>query len=221
MKNLIMKDIRLVRFMNVLILFMGLLFGYVGTTSIIVFKSKIIYGYGIFVMVYMFSMFSFQQDEKSKSNIILNSFPVNRDDIIRARYTATMIYLVFAAITIFIVASISINIISNSFIGSMPTLFDMVFIIGICLLFFSMYLPFQYYYMGKAQIFNAIFYMLLILSPNLLSKYAPKIETIRWVNAIVSMNFKSITFMLVGLGVILYLISLQVSKQIYKAKEFY
>lgn len=220
MKSLIMKDIRLTRFMNLWMLFIGLLFGYIGTTSIIVFKSKIIYGYGIFVMVYMFSMFSFQQDEKFKSDIILNSFPFNRDDIIMARYTTTIIYLVFSAITIFIVANISINIFDDSFIGSMPTLFDILFIIGICLLFLSMYLPFQYYYMEKAQIFNSLFYALLILLPNLISKYIPKVESIKWINNLVEMDLKTITLMLVGLGIILYFISLQLSKQIYRAKEF-
>lgn len=220
MKYLVMKDIKLLRFMHLLTLIWGIAAAYIGTIVDNIFKSKIIYGYGIFVMVYIFLIFSTQYNTKTKTDIIINSFPVNRNDVVRAKYVVTILYMIFSAVLVFISSNIAISIFSKSLVINKATILDILFIISLSLIFFSIYLAFQYYNLGKAQAFGSIFYIFLIMAPNLLSKYAPKIETIKWINKLAKMDLKSFTFILLGFGIILYFISLQLSKQIYKAKEF-
>lgn len=221
MKWLIIKDFKVLKLMNLWMIFMGMLFGFIGTTSIFPFGSNMVYGYGIFIMIYMFLMFSLQIEEKSKSYIMINSLPANKKDIVTARYISTIIYLLSSVIFILLISNISIGLFDISIITNSLSLFGILFIIAICLIFVSMYLPFQYYYMSKSQIFNALFYALLILLPNLINRYASKIEDIKWINYLGAINFQSFTFIILIIGVILYLISLSISQKIYKAKEFY
>ena len=216
-----MKDFKVLKFMNLWMVFMGILFGFIGTTSIFSFGSNMIYGYGIFMMIYMFLMFSLQIEEKSKSYIMVSSLPGRRESIVGARYISTIIYLIFSIIFIFIVARVSIELFPLSLVTNSPSVFSILFIIGLSLIFVSIYLPFQYYYMSKTQIFNSLFYALLILLPNLINQYASKIEKIKWIHSLFSMNLKSLIIITLGIGVLMYIISLQVSQKIYKAKEFY
>lgn len=221
MKWLIIKDFKVLKLMNLWMLFMGTLFGFLGTISILEFGSNMVYGYGIFIMIYMFLMFSLQIEEKSRSYITISSLPVNKEDIVKARYISTIIYLLSSVIFILLISNISIGLFDISIITNSLSLFGILFIIAICLIFVSMYLPFQYYYMSKSQIFNSLFYVLLLLLPNLINQYASKIEDIKWINYLGTMNSKSFTFIILIIGIILYLISLNISQKIYKAKDFY
>lgn len=221
MKLLIIKDFKVLKLMNPWMLFMGTLFGFLGTISIFPFGSNMVYGYGIFVMIYMFLMFSLQIEEKSKSYIMINSLPANRKDIVTARYISTIIYLLSSVLFILLISNISIGLFDISIITNSLSLFSILFIIAICVIFVSMYLPFQYYYMSKSQIFNSLFYVLLILLPNLITQYASKIEGIKWINYLGTMNFKSFTFIILIISIVLYIISLNISQKIYEAKDFY
>lgn len=221
MKQLIIKDFMVLRFINLLIIFMGILFGFIGAISTIPFSANMIYGYGIFVMIYMFLMFSLQIEEKSKSYIMVSSFPLNREKIVTAKYISIIIYLIVSALFIILVSNISIRLFTVTLSENTPSIFSLLFIIGICLLFLSVYLPFQYYYMAKSQMFNSLFYGILILLPNILSRYGFRIENIKWINSLVKIDLKNIIFIVLGIGILMYLISLKVSQKIYKAKEFY
>lgn len=220
MKELIMKDFKVLKFMNLWMLFMGILFGFIGTTSTIPFNS-IVYGYGIFVMTYMFSIFTLQIEERSKSYIMVISLPTNRERIVLAKYISTMIYLLFSVIFVLLIAMISIVLFPSSLMENTPSIFNISLIIGLCLIFLSIYLPFQYYNVGKVQAFNQVFYIFLILLPNIIPRFASKIESTNIFQKSINMNFKSVTFIILGIGILLYLISLNLSQKIYKAKEFY
>ncbi|MDR7855432.1 ABC-2 transporter permease [Tissierella sp.] len=220
MKNLVIKDIKVLRFMNLFILVVGIVSAIIGNTVNEILKSKLIYGYGIFLMVYVSISYTTQYDIKAKSDIMLNSLSINRNDIVKARYISSILYLLFSIGVIFIATNISKYLFASNNLGNPVKILDMLFLSGICLIFISLFLPFQYYNMEKVQIFNSIFYIILVLSPNLVSKYMPNIGTSKWFDAAMKMDFKSITYSLLGLGIILCFISLQISKQIYKTKEF-
>ena len=220
MKYLVMKDIKLLRFVHLFILVWGIGAGIIGTFVDNIIKSKIVYGYGIILMIYIFSMMLSQYNTKTKTDIIINSFPVTRANVVRAKYIVTIVYMVFSAGVVLISSIILKSIFGNIFLGSAATIFDMVFIIGLSLIVFAFYLVFEYYNIGKIAAYNQLLLILLASGPSLLSKYGPKIENIKWINKLSKMDLKSITFILLGFGIILYFISLQLSKQIYKAKEF-
>ena len=93
MKQLVMKDIRLLRFINLIIFCAGIFSGYVGVDTVDIYKSKVIYGFAIFIMIYMITIFSTQHEAKTKVDMMLNSFPVNRYDIVRAKYISMGFYI--------------------------------------------------------------------------------------------------------------------------------
>lgn len=224
MKYLVMKDIKILRFVHLFILSFGIGAGIIGTFVDNIIISKMVYGYGAIVMVYLFLMMLSHHNNKTKTDIIINSFPVTRANIVRAKYIVTILYIVFSAGVVYISSIISKNIFKDIFkdisSGIGATTFDMVFITGLSLIVFSLYLTFQYYNIGKIEAYNQLFIILISAGPSLLGKYGPKVEDIKWINKLAKMDLKSITFIFLGFGLILYIISLQISKQIYKAKEF-
>lgn len=220
MKELIIKDLKLLKLSGIFAVIAGLMFAYAGTTYIMVYKSQIIYGYGIFVLLYIGLMFLTQRELKAKSDMIFNSFPVKRNDIVRARYIVILLYLLFVSAIIYIGSNIFMFSLSPAIIGEPATIMDILFIVGLCLMFFSLYLPFEYYNLGKAQFLNSIFYMIMILLPNIMNRYWDKVFASNLFHRIIQLDFKSITYILIGVGIIVYLLSLQLSKKIYRSKEF-
>ena len=220
MKQLVIKDIRLLRFINLFILCGGLFFGYVGVSIDHVYKSKLVYGFAMFIMVYVVSMFSTQYDVKGKADMMLNSFPVDRYDIVKSKYISMGLYILFITGIVFLSSNISKIIFSTTTVGNPATIWDVLFILGLSLIFFSIYLPFHYYNVGKAQAFNQIFYIILILLPNIISRFGRKFENAEIFQNIINMDWKILILLFAGVGIIMYLISLQISKGIYKGKEF-
>ncbi len=220
MKQLVIKDIRLLRFINLIILCVGILSGYVGVSIDNIYKSKLTYGFAMFIMIYMVSTFSTQHEAKTKVDMMLNSFPVNRYDIVRAKYISMGFYILAISGIVFLSSNLFKAVSNNEMMCNSATIFDILFILGFVLMFFSMYLPFHYYNVGKAQAFNQIFYIILILLPNIIGRFGSKIESTKIFGSIISMDLKIITLMFVVVGIMMYLVSLQISKSIYKTKEF-
>ncbi|WP_353095764.1 ABC-2 transporter permease [Tissierella praeacuta] len=220
MKQLVIKDIRLLRMINLFVFCGVAIFGYIGMVTENIYKSKLIYGFSVFIMIYIVSIFSTHHEIRAKSDVMLNSLPVNRYDIVGAKYISMGFYIFAISGVGFITSNISKIIISSKAIGSPVTIFDIFFIIGLSLVFFSIYLPFQYYSIGKSQAFSQIFYMLLIILPNVISRFGRKIETTNLFKNIIRMDLKLFALIFAVSGIILYLISLQISKRIYKMKEF-
>jgi hypothetical protein len=220
MKQLVIKDMRLLKIINLVILCGGILFGYIGVSIDHVYKSKLVYGFAMFIMVYMVSMFSTQYDVKGKTDMMLNSFPVDRYDIVKSKYISMGLYILFITGVVFLSSNISRIIFNTTIAGNPATIWDVLFIFGLSLVFFSIYLPFHYYNVGKAQVFNQIFYIILILLPNIISRFGNKIGSTEIFQGIINMDWEIVILMFVGVGIIMYLISLQISKNIYKGKEF-
>lgn len=220
MKQLIMKDIRLLRYINLVMLCVGILFGYVGLKAENIYMSKLIYEFAMFIMIYITSMYFTQYDVKGKIDLMLNSLPVDRYDIVKSRYISLMVYIVSIPLITFISSNIFSIIFRKTVVGSSATIWDVLFVWGLSLVIFSIYLPIHYYSIGKAQIFNQIFYILLIILPNVVGRFGSKIENTGIFQRIISLNFRTIILIFVSIGAIMYLISLQMSKNIYKGKEF-
>lgn len=221
MKQLVMKDIRLLKTINLIIFCAGIFSGYAGVDTVDIYKSKVIYGFAIFIMIYMITIFSTQHEVKTKVDMMLNSFPVNRYDIVRAKYISMGFYILAISGIVFLSSNLFKAVSNNEMMCNSATIFDILFITGFALIFFAIYLPFQYYSIGKAQVFNGIFYAILIILPNIISRYGSKIVDTDIFGRIISMDLKIIALMFVGIGIMMYLVSLQISKGIYKAKEFY
>ena len=97
---------------------------------------------------------------------------------------------------------------------------EILFVLGLFVLFLSVYLPFEFYNIGKVQVFNSIFYILLILLPNLVRKYVNEIVNSKIFRTLMKLDFNTFTMVLLGVSIISYVISLNISKGIYDKKEF-
>jgi len=220
MNSLILKDFQLLRFVNIIMLIVVGLFTFVGMSIENAFFSQLFFSFLIFLFTYAASMFLSVWESKTKGDIILNSLPVKRNDIVKARYLTVLIYTLVASFIVFLLSNLVHIFMATEFRGNPSSIFTIFLSIGINLLFFTFYLPFQYYSIGKVQIFNGIFYMLLILAPNFLSKYREFIMKTSFFKYISSLNFVPISFVFLIIAVLFYIFSFVVSINIYRSKEF-
>src|SRR5699024_8291503 len=156
-----------------------------------------------FTMLYFVSVWISQKDLKNKGDILLNSLPVKRKDIVGGRYLSIFVYILLITIYIFIISHIATILTKDILPGATMSAFSLLLVIGLSLIFFSIYLPFQYYNIGKIQAFNQIFYILLIILPTILGRYLDKIMTSRLLLYFVNLNLSlnGIIFIILGLGI--------------------
>ncbi|MBU5439937.1 ABC-2 transporter permease [Tissierella sp. MSJ-40] len=221
MKNLVMKDLRLTTKMNIFALLYGIIIGFTGLMINDVYRSKTMYIVGMSLSIYIVAIYTSGFEGRAKSDIILNSFPINRIDIVKAKYVSMIIYIILGGM--FIIIPTQIFKLIGSFsgkVGNPASLFDFLFVLALSLIFYSIYLPFYYKSDDGLRTFNQVFYMIMIIIPGVIGKLGKKIEGTELFSYIIGMDLKSVILILLGLGVVLYIISLQISKQIYLKREF-
>lgn len=221
MTSLIKKDFKLLGAYGIVIGVFGLFYSILGYKTKNFILSQIYFGYIIFFLTYVMLMYSINFDEKSKADIVLNSLPLKRADIVKARYISYFIYpLIFGGVLFIITKLLHTLKISEYTNGTPLGLFSLLFIVSITLVFLSFYLPVYYLGIGNAKTINQIFYLFLIMAPGLIRRLTRNIDFTRFVELLNKLDFRLITLSILGFSIILYLLSLELSKRIYKAKEF-
>ncbi len=220
MFNLVIKDLKLSVMMSIFGFFFPVFISLAGLkTSMPAFQVNIMYVLAIFMITYFSIMYSNGYDQKNKSDIILNSFPINKKDIVRGKY---LLLLIFS-----IIYSISVIAITNVFIllgigkGGQPAdIWDVIFAMNLLLIFYSIYYPIYFKSENGLATFNQLVYMLIILTPAILNRFGKMLVGTKVVNVLMQMNIRKINISLLILSIIIYYISLQISKIIYGNKEF-
>ncbi|MBU3191789.1 ABC-2 transporter permease [Clostridium bowmanii] len=222
MFNLVIKDIAIQK----KTLLYALLYAIIAP---IAFFSMAPNGFGLYVLppmatTYIFISLAVSYDEKNKSEIVINSLPIKRVDIVISKYIS-----VFVFATIGIIYSILIGFIGK-FTGLQVfamsiSLLDIVLVFtSVCIfssIFFPVYFKFGYI---KMNFFNVILAMVVIFLPSIAISYAienPNSIFVQKINYFLS-NTSSFTQNSLALliGLIFFLISLIISIRIYKNKEF-
>jgi len=222
MLNLIIKDI-LIQKKTIIYALLYTIFMEVSFSSIL--PS----GFGLYVMspmviTYLFISLAVQYDDKNKSEIILNSLPVKKSDIVIAKYVSTFVFGIVG-----IISSIIVGFIGNTtglliFIGSISTLDIVLVVMSICI-FSSIFYPVYFKFgVSRMKIFTVLIFMVLFFVPtsaidyinqntnnSLVQKY------ISFINATSGVTLNSLVLII---ALILFLISLMVSIRIYNNKEF-
>ncbi len=219
MKQLIMKDIRLVGILNLVIVGIGIMGGFIGLFLEENFKSNYAYAFVMIVILFLVNTSIVTKESKSRPDSLIMSLPVNKFDIIKARYL-TMIIYIFGILGIIYLTSNIGKLLFSSMQGSPLDLVGILTISSIFIIFLSFYLPFQYYDSKNAQMFSSILYMIIILLPNILKNLNIDINDLGFVENLLKMDFGSIGFIVFGLGLAFYIVSTFVSKGIYEGKEF-
>lgn len=219
MFSLIMRDIRIVSYMNLFIPIAAIVSGYIGVSLDNPIKSNLAYLLGTIISVYFTIIMLTTKEAKTRANALIVSLPIKRFDVVKSRYVSMLIYIIFASIIVYISSHTS-KIIFDDVYGSPLALNAILIISSIIIMYLVFNLPFQYYNLGKAQIFNSIFYVVVILSPNIFNRLNINIAESTLMKNILELDLNQFSLILFGISILLYFISLFVSKSIYEAKEF-
>lgn len=218
MKSLIIKDIKLTGF---LMKFLIVLFGTL-TTLIISVMDNIYYtfwGYLASVIFFMGLVYWVinNLDQHTGADIVLNSIPVEKEVIVKARYASIIIYILSISFMVPVLSILIKNEISMP--NGIPITMGLSFhIIGITILLYAIYMPFDFYHRGNMEkVKGSMFAEILILI--IIAVFSMKQNNIIY-RSIKAIDINSFPVLLIILSTLSYLISLHISIKIYRDKEF-
>lgn len=182
-----------------------------------------VYTAAIVAFTYLMVMGAFAYDDKSKSDIMLNSLPVKRKNIVMAKYMS-----LFAYVTIGTVAFIAVNSlisVSNVNVKTYPV--DLESVVGavfaISLLnsiSFPMMFKFGY---TKSRIYNMILFLSIFFGAPYIVNFFSKPEStfaVKVINFLKNLSDIAIASGLLAVSCIIIFISYLISVKMYKGREF-
>jgi len=173
---------------------------------------------------YSFISYGATYDDKNKSEIILNSLPLNRVDIVISKYISIFVFAVIGIIYSVLIGFIGRSAGLSMFTGSI-SLANIVLVLTSVCIFGSIFFPsyFKFGYM-KTRIFNTVFFVAMFFLPIYAVRFAtsnPNNVLVEKFNRFIN-NTSSFTLscLAITISLIIFLISLLISIRIYKNKEF-
>ena len=222
MLNLVIKDI-LIQKKSLLYAFLYAIF------LSITFSTLKPEGMGLYVLcpiviTYLLIYYAVNYDDKNKSEIIINSLPIKREDIVIAKYISTFIYAIIGIIYATVIALIG-KYIGFSIYTMSISLLDIILVFAAVGIFASIFFP-VYFKFGaiKARIFNILLFMIIFFLPVTAIDYAikhPNNTLVQKLNYFIN-NTSSFTqnSLVLIIGMIFFLVSIMISIHIYNNREF-
>lgn len=179
----------------------------------------------VFTMVplfiaYMLLMGACGYDDKNKCDIMLNSLPINRIDLVISKYLSTLVFMFIGVILTFLISTV-LNLFGLSHLNRTINIEDILgFSISIIILS-SFYFP-VYFKLGyqKSRYVNISVFMLFLIVPSILSKIIVKGSTppsfILYLN---SQPDWLISSFIIVIAIIVLLISMLLSIKLYINKD--
>lgn len=221
MYNLIRKDFLVQR--NIF------LFGLLYTVfAAFVFKEMVPGGGAIYMVapyatVYLLVMYACGFDDKNKAEIILNSLPITRAELVTAKYVSAIGFMAVAILFSMLIGAIGIF---TGFpeIERFISMNDVLIVLISGLVFVSIFYPLYFKFgMDKMRIVNVALFMVLFFAPNLITSFAAENPESNVVKAVLSIvNETNASLLKAGsliAVIIIYLLSLFISIKIYRNKE--
>lgn len=218
MFNLVKKDLKLSTKINIFAVAYAMFISVMGMNVPVDLPVNIMYILGIINFVFVSVIYSIGYDDKNKSEVVLNSFPIDRKDIVIGKYVALLIFIFISCISVFLLT----NIIKGLGVkpdGRPADIWDIVAAMSLLLVFYSIYYP-LYFKLGDLRMFNSILWMLVFVGPTILGKIGRKLESKGLLKGMASLNIRQITLFAFIFSILIYYISLQISKKIYMTREF-
>jgi len=218
--NLIVKDLKLSGKMNLFGLFFPVFISFAGVKAAqLNLKFNILYILAIFMITYFSSMYSNGFDIKNNSDIALNSFPINRVDVVRGKYLVIFIYAALYSLSIIAITNIYV-LMGLADGGRVANIWDVLAALILIVIFYSIYYPLYFKSENGLATVNQLIYILIILAPALIQKFGGILSQSFIFSRIMNLDIEKIAIVFLGFSVFVYFISLQVSKRIYLSKEF-
>jgi ABC-type transport system involved in multi-copper enzyme maturation permease subunit len=175
-------------------------------------------------VVYLLIQYSFAHEDKNKSEIMLNSLPISRKDIVIAKYLSIFLYIGLAMVAYMLATLIvmAIKIPVKVHFLSIENITTTLFIVS---LMTSSYLPvvFKLGYL-KAKMFNIVMFLLFFFIPmGLLSlsqnpEFALSIS--KTLDGFANWSDWQIATLIAGISLLMMFISCCISIRIYNNREF-
>lgn len=179
---------------------------------------------GLVAVTYMLSMIACAYEEKNKSDLLLNSLPIKRVNIVASKYLSVLIYAVMGILAY--IAMITIINLLNMPLKTYPLSLEILIgsLAAVCLMtgiWFPIYFKFGYM---KMRVANFVLFFLFFFGSSLMTQFIKSKQDSLWVKNIISFfDTKSdITIALLFLVIIaLYmLLSFLLSVWFYNKREF-
>jgi len=202
MFNLIRKDIVLQKKMLMIMLPVIVIYLILGTSSIWV---------GILISIVMI-MDAFSSDEKTSINLLLNSLPYTRKEIVSSKYIGA-IFLTCVVVFIIFIGNLVIH-------QEITAWIELAFIVSVVMVFISLIFPFSYKFKSKYLLFASIvffaIYLLVIkfFIPNLFD------EIREYVGILLTLQSTQFYLLIAFSIIVLYVCSWLLSIRIYRKKVF-
>ena len=222
MLNLIIKDIVIQKKIFLYVLLCSILL----PISFYAYKLGGLVLYVLFPILatYTFITYGVTYDDKNKSEIILNSLPLNRVDIVISKYISIFVFAVIG-----IIYSVLIGFIGRSaglsMFNSSISLVDIILVLTSVSIFGAIFFLtyFKFGYM-KSRIFNTVIIVAMIFLPMEAIPFAagnPNNILVQKFNYLISnMSGFVLNFLTLIIGFIIFFVSLLISIRIYNNKEF-
>ena len=218
MINLLVKDLLLLK--------KSIWLPFVYSSMIVFFFSKTdsaaqtIYIMGINMISYILIMYSTAYDDLNKSDIMLNSLPINRKDIVSERYLSIFVFILASSIIMAFTGVImtllgiggNIRIIKLSDIGMAATSLSIIVFL---------YLP-VYFKLGylKAKLVNFLVFFAVFFLPTLLARLLAKNTSIAFLRSLNQLTEMQLVLIMLTFAGVLGLISYVLSLSFYRKREF-
>lgn len=182
------------------------------------------YGMGTIAIGYIFFANACSYDEKNKSDIVLNSLPIRRSQIVLARYLAVFTFAVIGLAMIGILGAV-MKLAGLPFPGRYIGLLDITGSLAALMLMASCYLP-LYYKFGyiKTRLIIMFMFMLLFFLPGLLIDFAKAHFTREQLTQVIiriqDLPAGPVALALLAIVLGITAISIAISQYVYRRREF-
>jgi ABC-type transport system involved in multi-copper enzyme maturation permease subunit len=183
-----------------------------------------IYTIAPYSTVYLFVLGSCQIDDKSNSDMIFNSLPLKREDIVFSKYISVFFFAAFGILSSILVGTIG-HFIDFANINRFITLNDIIIVLSVGMIFSSIFYP-MYFKLGinKMKFVTMFLFLLIMFVPSFISAYVQNHQEDSLVTNLISFFTNTSPSILQALyfiiSCIIFLVSILISMGIYKNKDF-
>ena len=189
-------------------------------------------GYFLFVLINLLIVFitcdtEMKSDIMNKSDILMTSLPLKRDNIIKSKYIVFGLYPFISSILLYII-TVFLN--RNSVIGEISKSLGnlkngigpdvMFFSMAICLIYISVSMPLYYILGEKSKLITYILITSLFIIPDWFFRFSEKNSNLFITKDIFGLDTIVLWFLSLVIALSLYLASMYLSISIYNKKEF-
>jgi len=219
MINLIKKDLKLSIKVNIFAVIYALFISATGLIAGNSIAANLLYIIGIVILTFIAVIFTNGYDDKNRSEVVFNSLPLDRRNIVRGKYISLLIFLLISSGAVILFTNI-LSIFEILDGGDSAGIQSAILAANIVLLFYSIYYPFYFKVGGGLRTFNAVLWIVLMIGPSMLGKGLKALDERGLLDRLMKIDLNTINLYLLVISIVIYYISLQISKRIYMRREF-